>query len=75
MDRVIMTKCISKTFDGSIESYNELVDHLWDGDSMHIWHLDEGGSMTPKFTGRVACAKTGIQYRPGDSYIVEITDE
>lgn len=61
-------------YTGTIESYNQLVDHLWDGDSIHVWFLDESGSMTPKFTGIVACAKTGIRYRPGDSYAVDIED-
>jgi hypothetical protein len=67
-----MVKVIQYT--GSIESYNEFVDHMWDGDEMYIWFLDEDGEMTPRFTGVVVNAKTGMRYKPGDSYVVEIGD-
>lgn len=57
-------------YTGTIESYNDLVERLWDKDQMHhhIWFIDENGDMTPKFTGVVCCAITGVRYRPGDVY-------
>ena len=62
-------------YDGTIESYNLLASHLWDGENMHIWFLDENGDITPIFTGTVVCAKTGVKYRPGDTYIVDVKNE
>lgn len=62
-------------YDGTIESYNLLAAHLWDGKDMHVWFLDKNGDMTPIFTGKVVCAKTGLLYKPGDTYMVEVKDE
>lgn len=59
-------------YTGTIESYNFLVDHLWDKRSgyNHIWFIDEDGEITPKFTGIVCDAMTGIKYHPGVFYSV-----
>ena len=34
-------------YTGTIESYNDLVERLWDKDQMHhhIWFIDENGDM------------------------------
>jgi len=65
-----MVKSIQYT--GSIDSYNELINAIWEGEEMYIWFVDEYGNFTPKFTGIVVNAKTGIRYKPGDIYVVEI---
>ena len=64
-------------YTGTIDSYNQLVDHLWDRKRgyYHIWFIDEKGEMTPKFTGIVMDTLKGIRYKPGDSYCVELNDE
>lgn len=62
-------------YDGTIESYNALANHLWDGVCMHIWFLDKDCSMTPAFTGIVTNVRTGIIYKPGDTYFMEIEDD
>lgn len=69
-------KCVRAIkYTGTVESYNEFIEHMWrDKMNHHIWHLDDHGEITLKFTGTILDAITGIRYKPGDHYFVDFED-
>lgn len=60
-------------YTGTIESYNDLVDSIYEKECEynHIIFLDNKHRMTPKFTGIVMDMLNGIIYKPGDHYIAQ----
>lgn len=66
-------------YDGSIESYNKLID-FWEKkyklNTKNLFHsvmwLDENFHSTNKFTGIVGSPIDGVIMRPGDYYKIEI---
>lgn len=64
-------------YDGSIESYNKLVEYIEYKNPQeanvfcHIGFLDERGNSTNKFTGIVYEHYSGTIYKPGDVYYVK----
>lgn len=73
MDEVEVYQVIEYT--GSIESFNNLIDHLGDDSKFPYCNLDDKGNSTWKFTGTFLCCKTGYVYRPGDHYHVKVKKE
>lgn len=61
-------------YTGTIESYNELVDAIWEKNSnyYYIGFINEKGDLTPKFTGIVRDGLKGVIYKPGDHFTIKL---
>jgi len=67
-------KFIAVKYDGSIDSYNKMVDDLGIDSTSPVCFMDENFRSTWKFTGNVYFFETGIIYKPGDYYQIPVID-
>lgn len=62
-------------YDGTIESYNLMIERLYyDREKFYVGNVDENYNSTNKWTGIFIVFPSGIIYKPGDSYVIEVDE-